>query len=573
MPLIPLSRVRDRYDLIVLGAGAGGMTAAAVAAAKGLSVLLVEKTSMVGGTTAVSGGMVWVPANPRIAEAGVEDSPARAEAYLDAVVQGDRNRELRRAFVARGSEAVRFLEEHTALHFKPVTFYPDYFPEQEGATLGGRVLEPEPFDGALLGANFRYLRPPLPEFMLFGGMMVSRSDIPHFRRCYRSLRSASRVSFLLTRYAWERLSASRGTTLYLGNALAARLLQSVLTLGVDLVLGTETEDLVQDRGRIVGARLRENGSTLPVGARRGVVLATGGFSHNGQMRSRYLPASVAALSPVASGAAGDGIALAQDCGGVFEEGLEANAFWVPGSIFSRRDGTKSIFPHTVTDRAKPGVIAVDRSGRRFLNEAVSYHEFVRRVLRCDRERPCIPAYLVCDRDFIWRYGLGAIKPFTLSLTGPLKRGDLYRGETLAALARQLRIDPAGLAETVHRYNEHARRGEDPQFGKGADPYQRYMGDADAPVGPCNAPIERPPFYAVAIRPTDLGTAAGLATDADGRVAAAGAAPVSGLFACGNDMRSIMNGSYPGPGITLGPAIVFGYLVGLAAVSESPADTC
>jgi succinate dehydrogenase/fumarate reductase flavoprotein subunit len=236
-----------------------------------------------------------------------------------------------------------------------------------------------------------------------------------------------------------------------------------------------------------------------------------------------------------------------------------NAFWTPVSRFTRRDGSQGVFPHTVTDRGKPGVIAVNRSGRRFSNEAQSYHEFVRAMFRGDNDGPCIPAYLICDRRFLWRYGLGAVKPFALSLREHLGNGYLVRGQTIGALASALGIDAEPLAATLARYNEGARHGIDPEFGRGGNAYQRYLGDADHRPNPCVAPIEHPPFYAVAIYPGDLGTAAGLLTDENGRVLDGGGTPVGKLYACGNDMNSIMNGAYPGPGITLGPALTFGYL--------------
>jgi succinate dehydrogenase/fumarate reductase flavoprotein subunit len=278
------------------------------------------------------------------------------------------------------------------------------------------------------------------------------------------------------------------------------------------------------------------------------------------MRARHLPAGAGILSAACSSITGDGLRLGMAAGGRMCEENAENAFWTPVSRFTRRDGSRGVFPHTVTDRGKPGVIAVNRSGRRFSNEAQSYHEFVRAMFRGDNDGPCIPAYLICDRRFLWRYGLGAVKPFALSLREHLGNGYLVRGQTIGALASALGIDAEPLAATLARYNEGARHGIDPEFGRGGNAYQRYLGDADHRPNPCVAPIEHPPFYAVAIYPGDLGTAAGLLTDENGRVLDGGGTPVGKLYACGNDMNSIMNGAYPGPGITLGPALTFGYLV-------------
>jgi len=556
-------RIADEYDAIVLGAGAAGMTAAAVAATGGLRVLLIEKSAQVGGTTAISGGMVWIPANAKMAEAGIADTAEQARLYLRHCVPGGFNEHLRSAFLASADAAIAYLERNTSVRLKPVVNYPDYYPDLPGATGGGRVLAPVAFDGRMLGKHFRQLRPPLPEFMLFGGMMVDRADIPHFRKAGRSSLSAARVARLVARYGWQRLFADRGTSLYLGNALAARLLHSLLRQNVELALNTEVAGLINDSGKVAGvtlARVR-NGEAgrRDIRAGRGVVLATGGFSQDPQMRARYLPDGAGNLSAACSSITGDGLRLGMLAGGGMCEQNADNAFWTPVSRFTRQDGSQGVFPHTVTDRGKPGVIAVNRSGRRFTNEAQSYHEFVRAMFRGDNDGPCIPAYLICDRRFLWRYGLGAVRPFALSLREYLRGGYLVRGQTIGALALALGIDAEPLAATLARYNEGARNGTDPEFGRGGDAYQRYLGDADHTPNPCVAPIEHPPFYAVAVHPGDLGTAAGLLADENARVLDGAGRPIDNLYACGNDMSSIMNGAYPGPGITLGPALTFGYL--------------
>ena len=557
---------RSEYDVIVLGAGAGGMTAAAVAAAEGLRVLLIEKSGEVGGTTAISGGMAWIPANAKMLAAGIPDSLQRAELYLKHSVPAGGNESVRRAFLNNADAAIAYLEAKTSVRFRPVTNYPDYYPELPGATLGGRVLEPLPFDGRELGKYFRVLRSPLPEFMLFGGMMVDRADIPHFRNAARSLRSAARAARLTARYVAQRFSARRGTSLYLGNALAARLLHSLLHLNVELALRTQTLGLVTENGAVTGVRLAGEpaGGSGPndVAATRGVVLATGGFSHDPDMRAKYLPAAAGTLSAACASNRGDGIRVATALGAQIGKMQADQAFWAPVSSFKRQDGAQAVFPHTVTERSKPGVIAVNRAGRRFTNEARSYHEFVRAMLRGDGDGACIPACLICDRKFLWRYGLGAVRPFSLSLHRHLATGYLVRGRTIEKLAEALGIAPNALAANVARYNETARRGEDPEFGRGSDAYQRYLGDAEHKPNPCVAPIEHPPFYAIALYPGDLGTAAGLATDENGRVLGLDARPIENLYACGNDMSSIMNGTYPGPGITLGPALTCGYLAAM-----------
>lgn len=527
-------------DAIVLGAGAGGLAAACAAAARGLRVLLLEKTAWVGGTAAVSGGMVWVPSDPE------------ARTYLDVTLSAGVRPELIDAFLRCGPEAIAWLEAKTHLRLKPVPRYPDYYPSLPGATQSGRVLEPVGYDARSLGPDFALLRPPLPEFTLFGGMMIDRADLPHFRAVTRSPRSMARVARLLLRHVRERLAAPRGTSLVLGNALVARLLRSARELGVEIRTRIEVARLVQEGARVAGVELRDGTKLL---ARRGVVLATGGFSHDAARRARWLPAGADAASPVCDGDRGDGLRLGESAGGRVPEGNLHNAYWTPLSKFRRADGSAAVFPHTVADRGKPGLIAVDARGERFASEAVSYHEFALAMFRAG----AIPAFLLCDRRSLWQYGLGAVRPFTLRLAPFLEQGYLAQGATLAGLAGRLGVDREGLERTVARYNADAEVGVDTRFNLGGDVYQRFLGDAAHGPNPCMRPVENAPFYAVRLVPSDLGTAAGLATDADARVLDAEGRPIAGLYACGNDMNSVMGGAYPGPGITLGPALVFGWI--------------
>jgi 2-polyprenyl-6-methoxyphenol hydroxylase-like FAD-dependent oxidoreductase len=559
----------ENYDLIVVGAGAAGLAAASIGAAEGHRVLLLEHTGRIGGTTAISGGMVWIPANHKMREAGIADSDAAARRYIEETVPGAMNDARMRAFLQYGDAAIRQLEARTALKLRTVRRYPDYYPDLPGATPGGRVLEPVPFDGRELGKDFALLRDPLPEFMLFGGMMISREDIPKLRRLGKSPAATWDVLKLIGRYARQRLRAHRGTTLVLGNALAARLLKSARELGVDIVLNAHVERLVQEGGRVAGVRVRIDGKEKQVRA-QAVVLATGGISHDAALRASFVPARAGQRSATANARAGQGGArLAQAAGAALSppsRGVDdALAFWVPVSCWQREDGSSAVFPHTVTDRAKPGLIAVNRHGKRFVNEAVSYHEFVRAQLR--HADDAIPAWLICDSGFLWKYGLGRVRPFALSTRRDVASGYLRKAPTLEALADSIGVPRAALLQTVQRFNADAREGRDDEFGRGGDIYQRHLGDADRQPNPCVAPLERGPFYAVAVLPADLGMAAGLVTDEHARVLRADGTPLDGLYACGNDMHSVMNGAYPGPGITLGPALVFGVIAARHALGH------
>ncbi|WP_441256734.1 FAD-dependent oxidoreductase [Bradyrhizobium sp. 482_C4_N1_1] len=551
----------ETYDVIVVGAGAGGMTAAAVAAAEGLRVLVIEKTAFVGGTTAWSDGMVWIPANPKMKDVGLSDSITDAVRYLSSTVPEPANAGLRAAFLARGPEAVAYLEANTEVRLQPVKACPDCYPERLGATSGGRVLEPVAFDGTRLGAPFARLRAPLPELTLFGGMMVNRLDIPHLRRAGKSLRSTLRAARLVSEYALQRLRNRRGTTLHLGNALAARLYASLLARQVEILFCADVEDLSMQGDHVGGVVIRHGSRDRLISARRGVVVATGGFSHDAVLRKRFFPAAAGFVSAASTAGTGDGLRLAATAGAALNTEATSPAYWVPASLFRRDDGSRGVFPHTVTDHAKPGVIAINAAGRRFVNEAQSHHEFVLAMLRDGNGEPDRPFYLVCDRQFLWSYGLGRIKPFTLNLRRYLASGELLKAPDIAQLAAKIGVNPSVLTATIAGYNVDAKQGRDPEFGRGSTIYQRHLGDATHKPNPCVAPILRAPFFAMRIHPADLGTAIGMKVDAQARVLREDGAPIAGLYACGNDMGSIMNGNYPGPGIMLGPALTFGYIAG------------
>jgi succinate dehydrogenase/fumarate reductase flavoprotein subunit len=301
--------------------------------------------------------------------------------------------------------------------------------------------------------------------------------------------------------------------------------------------------------------------TRPITARKGVVLATGGFSHDEDLRERFFPSGAGPVSAAAPAGTGDGLRVGIAASASLATAVASPAYWVPASRFRRADGSEGVFPHTVTDRAKPGIIAVNASGKRFVNEALSYHEFVLAMLRDGNDRENRAFHLVCDRRFLWTYGLGRIKPLTWRIRSYVKNGELIEAPGIDALADRIGVEKSALSTTLERYNAHARTGLDPEFGRGSTIYQRHLGDAGHLPNPCVAPIEQAPYYALRIYPADLGTAIGLRTDCHARVLRKDGAVIAGLYACGNDMGSIMNGNYPGPGITLGPALTFGYIAG------------
>ena len=322
----------------------------------------------------------------------------------------------------------------------------------------------------------------------------------------------------------------------------------------------ESLELAPD-GRVSFVRSRdEKGQVVRIAAKRGIILATGGLSHQAELRRNFVPDAAGSLTAtVKSGPMPRGAVLASAVGAGLSDATRDGAFWVPASTFVRADGSEGVFPHTVTDRAKPGLIAVDSSGQRFVNEALSYHEFVRAQL--SHANSAIPAWLICDGAFLWKYGLGKIKPFSATVRRDIASGYLIEAASISDLAARIGVPVQALKDTVTRFNLSAIRGEDPEFGRGGDIYQRSLGDADVQPNPCVAPIEKSPFYAVKVVPADLGMSAGIVTDAQTRVLRPDGSVLPGLYACGNDMASIMEGAYPGPGITLGPALVFGWIAG------------
>jgi succinate dehydrogenase/fumarate reductase flavoprotein subunit len=545
----------DDVDLVVVGAGAGGMTAALVAALEGQRVILAEASDQVGGTTSTSAGTLWVPGNPHGARAGHRDSVQAAATYLEALVGPDDERGRRQAFLETAGEALEYLERRSTVIFTSAGRHPDYV-SAAGAAIAGRAVGPLPFDGRTLGEDFARIRPPRPEFMLLGGMMVGKADIQALIGRYGSWRNFLHSARLVARYASDRLRHRRGTRLVMGNALVARLFQSLRAAKVDIRFGWRLRDLDVRDGRVIGASFEDAaGAMRRVAARAGVVLATGGIGHEAALRRELVPGGDRIHSLAAQSVRGDGLLAARRVGAVLERHALGNLLWQPVSVVPGAASGGGLFPHLFLDRAKPGLIAVNSAGRRFVDDSISYHHFIEGLL------PQGQAWLVCDADFVRRYGLGVIPPGA-RLPGPWARnGYIHCEPTLAALAQRVGIDEKGLAQTVERTNGFAATGRDLDFARGETEVGRFNGDPAHAPNPCLGPIDTPPFCALQIHAADAASSAGLATDRDGRVLDAADAPIPGLYACGNDAASIVRGSYPGPGATLGPAVVFGYRVG------------
>lgn len=546
--------------MLVFGSGAAGLSAALVAAQQGLHVLLCEKSELIGGTTAISGGEMWIPASRHSREQGLVDSTERAAQYWEAEVNDAGGRAHRQVYLQHAPEAIDYLERHSELRLRAASPHPDYHQDLPGASNdGGRPLGTVPFDGRLLGADFALLRPARKDFMVFGGMMVTRDDIVALLKPFASMKAFATSASLVGRFLRDRVTHARGTRLVLGNALVARLLFSLRAKGVEIEVNAPLQRIIREGDSITGAVVgHSSGQAQFIRARRGVVLATGGFGANPALRERYMPGLQVDRVLCFAGDIGDALTAALEVGAVVGDTPKTPAYWMPASILEAPDGTRSVFPH-IRDRARPGVIAVNSEGRRFVNESASYHDVSLALFDQAAKGLGATGWLVCDRRFLRDHGLGMIKPIWQNLAPFVKAGYLVRGRTIAELAGRIRVDADTLAATIERHNASAITGIDEEFGKGRTVYNRHYGDPSHHPNPCLRPIERAPYFAVAIAPAPIGTTVGLKTDVNANVLDAQGVPIPGLYACGNDMASITRGAYPGPGSTIGPGIVFAYL--------------
>jgi succinate dehydrogenase/fumarate reductase flavoprotein subunit len=563
---------RIETDLLVIGSGCGGLSTAVTARKAGLEVIVAEKEPVFGGTTAFSGGVLWIPGNRHGRANAPGDSREAALKYLRNETGTGFDAAAVDAFLNAAPAAVDWFERETEVKFVP-TLYPDYHPTVPGGVDIGRSILAAPYDIRGLGADMARLRPPL-QTITFIGMMFnsSNADLKHFFNATKSLTSFVYVAKRLATHLKELALYGKGIQVTSGNALAARLAKSALDAGVPIWTEAPAVKLVQEAGQVIGAVIRRGGQEVEVRTRRGVVLACGGFPHDAKRIAQaypHLKSGGEHLSPVPRGNTGDGIALAESVGGQFDLRFPSASAWMPVSAVPNADGSVGVFPHLL-DRYKPGVIAVLRNGQRFCNESESYHDVGAAMVEACRGQPETAAWLVCDATALAKYGLGYVKPAPVPHGRFLRNGYLKTGATLAELAAACGIDAAGLERTVREFNGPAAKGEDPAFGRGRTSFNRYLADPANQPNPCVAPLAQGPYYAVKLIMGDLGTFDGLRTTPLGEVLSNHGAPIPGLYAVGNDRASLMGGNYPAAGITLGPNLVFGWLLGrhLAGVTQS-----
>jgi len=549
----------SEFDVVVVGSGAGGMLAACRAADRGLSVVVLEKSSQYGGTSAVSGGGIWIPLNHHIVPAGGRDDYATALEYILACAGEHGDPQRVRAYLEQAPRMLQYLEQQAGVRYYTLPRYADYFQKVPGAMPGYRALDPMPFDGAQLREEFSRLRPPSPG-TLVGGRVAVTSAEAHALLC----RAPGWLGLAVRQFArywldlgWRR-KTRRDRRLTLGNSLAGGLRRAMMDRAIPLWLDTALQDLIVEDGTVRGVRAVQDGRVVEIRALRGVILAAGGFERNQAMREQYLPQPTqAAWSATPPNNTGDGIRAAQAAGaGV---ALMSHVWGAPTVHVRGEEKQRALF----IERAMPGCLVVNGQGRRFVNEAAPYSEFVPAMYR-DHEKTgsSVPAWMVFDATFRHKYPCGPILPGSVmpdrSIPASLS-GILVRADSLAQLAQRIGVDAGGLADSVARMNRYAATGVDEEFGKGDNLFDTYYSDPAVQPNPCLAPIGKAPFYAVRLDAGDIGTKGGLVTDASARVLRDDGTAIAGLFAIGNTSASMMGTSYPGAGSTLGPAMTFGFI--------------
>lgn len=552
-----MSQAWDKeVDVLVVGSGAGGLLSALVAVDNHAEVLVVEKEKLWGGTSATSGAGIWIPASDQAAAAGFHDNVDDAFNYVRALSADNVPDANIRAYVENAAPMLRWLGQHTEIEYQAFP-YPDYHAENPGGSpTGYRTHMPLPLDGRKLGKDVETLRYASPAASLFGYLNW------HFDETYMLLFRQKgwwwHLAKSLARYWLDlpfRFKSGKDRRLTLGNALAGGLRLALNERGVPLWLESPMRELVRDEsGRVIGAVIEQRGKPLCIRARKGVVLAAGGFDKNAEMRAQYAPDYPSAqYSGGTSGNTGDSIRAGQAVGAKtmnMQSAWAAPVFHIPGEDRGRL---------CTIERALPGCIMVNQHGKRYLNEAASYHIVGQQMARA-RDEGTDPSWMIFDHTFRHKYPMGPLLPLVpdWAQNGMVKLV-MHRADTIAGLAKEIGVDPAALEATVARFNAHAAKGEDPDFHRGEAAYDKMYGDPRHGPNPCLAPILEPPFYAFAIHPGDIGTNGGLVTDDKARVIGEDGEPIPGLYAIGNNAASAMGESYPGAGVTIGPALTFGYV--------------
>ncbi|MFF5648596.1 3-oxosteroid 1-dehydrogenase [Streptomyces collinus] len=536
------------YDVVVIGSGAAGMTAALTAARQGLSCVVVEKAPTFGGSAARSGAGIWIPNNSVILAAGVPDTPAKAAAYLAAVVGPEIPADRQRAFLAHGPATISFVMANSPLRFRWMEGYSDYYPELPGGLPNGRSIEPDQLDGNVLGPELAHLNPPYMDVP--AGMVVFSADYKWVALAAVNARGAAVAAQCLARGVKAATLGQKPLTM--GQALAAGLRAGLRSAGVPVWLNTPLTDLHVENGTVTGAVVTRDGTPGLVRARRGVIVGSGGFEHNAAMRERFQRQPIGTDWTVgAKENTGDGIRAGERLGAALD--LMEDAWWGPAIPIPGR-------PYfCLAERTLPGGLLVNGAGRRFVNEAAPYSDVVHTMYDVHDTDPAIPCWLITDQNYRNRYLFKDVLPALPFPDSWYDSGAAHKEWTLDALAASIGVPAAALRTSVNRFNAQARQGEDPDFHRGDSAYDHYYTDPSVLPNSCLAPLWLPPYHAFRIVPGDLGTKGGLRTDARARVLREDGSVIPGLYAAGNASAAVMGHSYAGAGSTIGPAMTFGYI--------------
>jgi len=561
----------NTVDYLVIGSGAAGLSAALHAHELGMEVLTVEASDQYGGSSAISGGMVWIPDNPQLPSRGIPDSRDDSIGYLTKITGGTVSAERIAAYVDHSVRMLAWMRAKTHLHLDALEEYCDYYPEEPGGKPGGRSMEPMPFDATKLGDQFALLRPPHLQSQVLGKFGITAREVKGFLAPTWAgrFRVLWRIIQYLARF-WKRRGQPRDTKLHAGNALIARLRRSMMDRDLPLWLNSPAKELVIEDGRVVGAIVERNGAPIVVRSRFGVLLAAGGFEHNQAMRDEHhsLGPSSTEWNTGNKHNTGAGIVMGQAAGGAVD--LMHEAWWTPITRIPKSDVPFVL----VVEKSLPGSLMVNEHGARFTNEAAPYIDVVKGMYAGDAVPVC---WLIFDATYRKRYPVGPVAPGYAQpdhrISRRLRDGFFTRGKTLEELAEKLELDPAALKATIERYNGFAKTGVDEDYGRGSSLAGRYYADPlVAQPNPCLRALTDAPFYAIPVFPGELGTKGGLVTDAGARVLREDGSPIPGLFAAGNTSASMMGPTYPGAGGTIGPALTFGFISAETAAADGVVES-
>ena len=567
------AHTQSSYDVIVVGSGAGAMTSALFAADQGLSVLIVEKSDRYGGTSAISGGGIWIPNNHYFKALGGNDSPELSMQYLKAATGEHADEGRLRAYVEHAPQMIKTLTQNSHVRYAVADKYPDYYPHLPGALPGGRTLDPELFDTSLLAEELPNLRKPSPSTLLMGRIAWTARDA--HTAMARSFGWQWLIFKLMARYKldfkWRRKS-KYDRRAALGSSLVASLRRSLMDRNVPLWLNSDFQDVLVEQGRVSGIKVLTGGKVLVLTARRGVIFGSGGFEQNQTLREKFLPQPTHTRWSATPPGNNTGAALEAGLNLGAATALMNWAWWAPTIAVPGEEKPRGVF----AERAFPGAIVVNSLGQRFVNEAAPYLEFVDAMYQDNRKSAgrSVPAWVIFDGHFRFHYAMGPLMPAQVVPDTRLRKEWLntvyWKADSLQALAAQIDVEAAGLESTVHKVNQYAHTGVDLDFARGGNVFDRYYGDSNIKPNPCLAPLRKGPYYAMRLDAGDIGTKGGLLTNQHAQVVREDGQPIPGLYAIGNCSASVMGTSYPGAGGTLGPAMTFGYIAALhLAASAAP----